>query len=150
VDFKSAFDSVDREMMWQILVRYVIPTKIINIIKQLYCDASLRILHRDRIGTGFGVESGVKQGCILSPFLFNIILDTMRKVSLRRRVTKTKIRRINPKRNAGFLKVMHIGSEVVEEVDKFIYLEIVISKNGGTEDDVCNHIRLVNAAFGSL
>jgi Reverse transcriptase (RNA-dependent DNA polymerase)/Domain of unknown function (DUF6451) len=200
VDFKSAFDSVDREMMWQILGMYGIPAKIISIIKQLYCDASLRILHRGRIGTGFGVESGVKQGCILSPLLFNIVLDyTMRRVSSRRKgipwnvfsrltdldyaddivgitetmlemqkflddliacardvgltvnIAKTKLMRINPsKQTRGSIQVLHIGSEVVEEVDKFVYLGSVISKDGGAEDDVRNRIRLANAAFGSL
>ncbi|MGQ7663692.1 hypothetical protein ACTGXD_12980 [Streptococcus suis] len=38
----------------------------------------------------------------------------------------------------------------MEEVDKFVYLGSVISRDGGAEDDVRNRIRLANAAFGSL
>jgi len=36
IDFEKAFDSVDREAMWQILQHYRVPGRIINIIQCLY------------------------------------------------------------------------------------------------------------------
>jgi hypothetical protein len=72
-------------------------------------------------------------------------------VGLTVNVANTKLMRINPsKQTRGSVKVLHIGSEVVEEVDKFVYLGSVIFKDGVAEDDVRNRIILANAAFGSL
>lgn len=75
VDFKQAFDSLDRDMMWKILSSRGVSQKLLNIIRGLYNDAKCRVLHRGKIGDEFKVRSGVKQGCILSPLLFVIILD---------------------------------------------------------------------------
>ena len=36
IDFKKAFDSINRDTMWKILRYYGIPEKIVNIIKCLY------------------------------------------------------------------------------------------------------------------
>lgn len=81
VDFKQAFDSLDRNVLWRILSSYGIPTKILNIIKGLYRRAKCRIVHRGKLGRSFTVDSGVKQGCVLSPLLFLLVLDwVMRKV----------------------------------------------------------------------
>ena len=82
VDFKQAFDSLDRNVMWKILSSYGIPTKILNIIIGLYRSGKCRIVHRGKLGRWFTVDSGVKQGCVLSPLLFLIVLDwVMRKVN---------------------------------------------------------------------
>jgi hypothetical protein len=56
VDFKSAFDKVYREVMWQILLMYGVPASIIKLIKQLYADANLKVLHSGMIGPEFGVD----------------------------------------------------------------------------------------------
>lgn len=81
IDFKQAFDSVDRSMLWTILQSYGIPVKILNIIKQLYRNTTCRILHRGKLGPSFNIRSGVKQGCILSPLLFVLLLDWVMKKS---------------------------------------------------------------------
>lgn len=79
VDFEKAFDSLSRERMWEILNEYGVPTKIINIIRNLYCEANLSVVHQGKVGPEFGVETGVKQGDILSPFLFLLVLDYVMK-----------------------------------------------------------------------
>lgn len=82
VDFKQAFDSLDRNVMWRILATYGIPARIRNIISGLYRNGKCRVVHRGKLGRWFTVESGVKQGCVLSPLLFLLVLDwVMRKVN---------------------------------------------------------------------
>lgn len=82
VDFKQAFDSVDRNMLWTILASYGIPAKMTNLIKQLYRNATCKVVHRGKLGSPFMIRSGVKQGCILSPLLFLLTLDwVMKKVN---------------------------------------------------------------------
>lgn len=85
IDFEKAFDSLDQQKMWKILSDYDIPEKIIKIICELYDEAFIRVVHRGQVGSGFKVSNGVKQGCVLSPLLFNIILDYVLRL-----VTKTK------------------------------------------------------------
>jgi len=85
IDFEKAFDSLDQQRMWKILSNYGIPEKLIKLICELYDDAFIRVVHRGQVGSGFKVTTGVKQGCVLSPLLFNIILDYVLRLA-----TKTK------------------------------------------------------------
>lgn len=75
VDFEKAFDSLDRRAMWTALSDQGVPDKLLNIIQSMYRDAKCRVFHRGQLGREFNVASGVKQGCILSPFLFLLVLD---------------------------------------------------------------------------
>lgn len=86
IDFERAFDSLNRNEMWTILASYGIPEKLLNIIKSLYRDTRCQVIHRGKPGRQFRVETGVKQGCILSPLLFIIVLDwVMRKANVKAR-----------------------------------------------------------------
>lgn len=81
VDFDRAVDSMDREVMWKISEKCVIPNKIITIMKELYRDFECVVEDRGNLSTLFPVQTGVKQGCLLSPLLFTIVIDhVMRKV----------------------------------------------------------------------
>ena len=75
IDFKKAFDSIHRPSLWKILKHYGIPARYISIFKTLYKNFSCCV----KITTGytdfFEIVSGVRQGCILSPFLFIIVID---------------------------------------------------------------------------
>lgn len=75
IDFERAFHSLNQTAMWKILSHYGIPEKIVDIIRELYDEAYLKVVHRGQVGSGIKISSGVKQGCILSPLIFNIILD---------------------------------------------------------------------------
>ena len=67
---KKAFDSLHRDSLWKILRHYGIPAKIVNVIKMLYCNFSAQVICGSELTETFEVKTGVKQGCILSPFLF--------------------------------------------------------------------------------
>jgi len=75
VDFKRAFDSLKHTAIWQTLAERGVPTKVVNI-KGLYNKSTCQVIHRNRKSESIPVRNGVKQGCVLSPLLFNIILDT--------------------------------------------------------------------------
>ena len=81
VDFQKAFDSVHRESLWSILKLYGIPQKICNVIKALYFDTECTIRLGGTTSKPFSIETGVRQGCVLSPFLFSLLIDyTMRRL----------------------------------------------------------------------
>ena len=48
---------------------------VIDIIKNLYDKASSAILRKGVIGEDFPTKTGVRQGCLLSPTLFNLFLE---------------------------------------------------------------------------
>ena len=75
VDFKKAFDSLHREAIWKILGSYGIPEKLIKIIKIFYLNYECSVVLGEKISNWFSVETGVRQGCILSPLLFLITID---------------------------------------------------------------------------
>ena len=75
VDFQKAFDSVDREVIWKLMEHYGFPPKYIGIIKQLYQDASCQVIHEGKLTDPFQVQTGVRQGCLLSPTIFLMVID---------------------------------------------------------------------------
>ena len=81
VDFRKAFDCVHRESMWKILEIYGIPRKFISIIKSMYHGSESCVRVGQEHTDWFTVATGVRQGDVLSPLLFNILLDfIMRKI----------------------------------------------------------------------
>ena len=81
VDFEKAFDSLDREVMWKLMEHYGIPPKFVSLIKQLYENSTCRVIHNGKLTNSFQVRTGVKQGCLLSPFIFLMAIDWIMKTS---------------------------------------------------------------------
>ena len=71
IDYAKAFDCVDHNKLWKILKEMGISDHLIFLLRNLYAgqEATYRIGH----GTTdwFQIGKGVRQGCILSPCLFN-------------------------------------------------------------------------------
>ena len=75
IDFKKAFDRVWHEALWATMKKYNISTNLIQVIKNLYNKATSAILFNSSIEDWFRTTVGVRQGCLLSPTLFNIFLE---------------------------------------------------------------------------
>ena len=75
VDFKKAFDSICRDAIWNILRSYGIPEKIVRLIKLFYTKFECCIDLNTELSDWFEVNTGVRQGCIISPILFLITID---------------------------------------------------------------------------
>ena len=68
VDFKKAFDRVWHAALWSTMKLYNINANLIKVIESLYSKAT-------SVGEWFRTTVGVRQGCLLSPTLFNIFLE---------------------------------------------------------------------------
>ena len=55
--------------------KYNINTNLIHVIKNLYNKATSAVLLNSSVGDRFPTKVGVRQGCLLSPTLFNIFLE---------------------------------------------------------------------------
>ena len=75
IDFKKAFDSLHRPTMWNIIRSYGLPQKIINIIRMMYEGTTSCVRVGGTNTERFEITSGVRQGDVLSPVLFIIVLD---------------------------------------------------------------------------
>ena len=85
IDYTKAFDSLDRPTLWKLMRHYGIPDKITNIIKNSYEGMSCRVVHGGQLTDTFQVKTGVRQGCLLSPFLFLLAIDWIMKSSTKDR-----------------------------------------------------------------
>ena len=77
IDLQKAYDCVDRELLWVVLARFGEPEKMMTIIRQFHERM------RDHVRTDdgeqsewFGATQGLRQGCVLSPLLFNVFFAT--------------------------------------------------------------------------
>ena len=84
MDFRKAFDSISREVMFEILPLYGIPSLLVEAIKSLYINTSAIIISPDGETESFDISAGVLQGDTLAPFLFIVVLDYVLRLSLDR------------------------------------------------------------------
>ncbi|CAH8678058.1 unnamed protein product [Schistosoma haematobium] len=81
IDYEKAFDNVDRRTLWKLLRHYGVPEKIVNIIRNSYDGLQCKVVHGGQLTDAFQVRTGVRQGCLLSPFLFLLVVDWIMKTS---------------------------------------------------------------------
>ena len=78
-DYAKAFDCVDHKKLWKILQEMGIPDHLTCLMRNLYAgqEATVRTGH----GTTdwFQIGKGVRQGCILSPCLFNLYAEYIKR-----------------------------------------------------------------------
>ena len=96
IDYAKAFDCVDHNKLWKILKEMGIPDHLTCLLRSLYAG------HRATVRTGnvttdcFQIGKRVRQGCISSPYLFNLYAECIL-------------------RNAGWMK-QKLGSRLLGEV----------------------------------
>ena len=119
-DYAKAFDCVDHNKLWKILKEMGIPDHLTYLLRNLYAgqEATVRTGH----GTTdwFQIGKGVRQGCILSPCLFNLYAEyIMRNGGLEEAQAGIKIagRNINNLRYADDTTFM---AESEEELKNFL------------------------------
>lgn len=82
IDYSKAFDCVQWDSMWSILREMGVPDHLTKLIQNLYMDGESTVRVNNVVSKSFRPEKGVRQGCILSPLLFNIYGEYIMKKSL--------------------------------------------------------------------
>ena len=73
VDLQKAYDTVDRTLLWQVLTRIGVLPQMIAVIRQFHDGMRACVRPDDGVCSDwFEVEQTLRQGCVLSPLLFNI------------------------------------------------------------------------------
>ena len=85
VDLQKAYDTVDRTLLWQVLTRIGVPPQMIAVIRQFHDRMRACVRPDDGVCPDwFEAEQGLRQGCVLSPLLFNIFFAVVLNVVLQR------------------------------------------------------------------
>jgi retron-type reverse transcriptase len=77
VDAEKAFDKIQHSFMIKVLERSGIQGPYLNIIKAIYSKSIANIKVNGEKLEAIPLKSGTRQGCPLSPYLFNIVLELL-------------------------------------------------------------------------
>jgi len=72
VDFKKALDSISHNKLWVTMMDMGYPLHLIDLLVKLYRKQLAKVKVAGTLSEWFRVKKGVRQGCVLSPYLFNI------------------------------------------------------------------------------
>ena len=75
IDFKKAYTSVRRGVLYKILIEFGIPRKLVRLIKMSLTETYSRVRVGKNVSDRFPIRNGLKQGGALSPMLFNFALE---------------------------------------------------------------------------
>ena len=75
MDYAKAFDCVDHDKLWKILKEMGIPDHLTCLLRTLYADQEATVRTRHGTMDWFQIGKAEHQGCILSPYLFNLYVE---------------------------------------------------------------------------
>ena len=75
IDYVEAFDCVDQNKLWKILQEMGIPDHLNCLLRNLYAGQKATVRTGHGTADWFQIGKGVRQGCILSPSLFNLCAE---------------------------------------------------------------------------
>ena len=76
IDAEKAFDKIQHPLMIKTLQKLSIERTYLNVVKAIYDKSTANILNGEKL-KAFPLRSGTRQGCLLSPLLFNIVLEVL-------------------------------------------------------------------------
>ena len=82
IDYSKAFDCVSHSQLWNTMAKMGFPSHIIELIQNLYHDQKATVRTSNGNTEWFEIGRGVRQGCILSPNLFNIYSEDIMRNAL--------------------------------------------------------------------
>jgi hypothetical protein len=77
IDFKKAFDTVNRSILWNVLRKAGVGGKMLKILQSMYSNVRSCVRCTDGLTDYFECPIGVRQGCVLSPTLFSFLINEL-------------------------------------------------------------------------
>ena len=110
VDYKKAFDTVPRVLLWQKLLAHNINGNLLTVIRNLYNSAKSAVRLGRHTGTFFDCGIGVRQGDNLSPLLFALYLNDLQEFL--------------SKAYNGLSMACNLVQDFVQDEDTIVYLKL--------------------------
>ena len=109
LDLEKAYDRVDREAMWSVLRMYGIGGRLLRAVESLYSNSRACVRVGNEVSEWFPVRVGLRQGCVMSPWLFNLYIDGV-------------IREVNARVHGRGLKLMD-GNDNEWELNELLFAD---------------------------
>ena len=77
IDLKKAYDTVNRSVLWSILIRHGMKGRMIRMLKAVYSTVQACVLCNEGASDFFECVQGLKQGCVMSPILFSLLINEL-------------------------------------------------------------------------
>jgi hypothetical protein len=74
IDFKKAYDSVRRKVLYNILIEFLMPRKLFGLIEMHLNEMHSKVRIGKNLSEIFPIQKGLKQGDALSQFFFSTLL----------------------------------------------------------------------------
>ena len=75
MDLEKAYDTIDLHGMWQMLRVYGVLGKLLKAVQNFYVDSRACVRVGNDVSEWFPVNVGLRQGCVMSRWLFNVYMD---------------------------------------------------------------------------
>ena len=81
---EKVYDAIDRHGMWQMLRVYEVAGKLLKAVQSFHIDNWACVQMGNDVSGWFPVNVGLRQGCVMSPWLVNVYMDgVVREVNVR-------------------------------------------------------------------
>lgn len=77
LNFRKAYDTVDREFMYEALRQFGFDDRYVRLIKRLHTGTTATILVNNGASAPIAINSGIRQGCPLAPLLFLLVVELL-------------------------------------------------------------------------
>ena len=75
MDLEKAYDRVDRDALWRVLRLYGVGGNLLKAVQSFYVGSRACVRVGSEVSEWFTVKVGLRQGCVMSPWLFNLFMD---------------------------------------------------------------------------
>ena len=83
IDLKKAYDSADLTLLWEVLALFGVLPQVIEVIRQLHDGMRTFVWKEDGRCSGWFEEAqGLRQGCVISPLLLNVLIAAILLVAI--------------------------------------------------------------------
>ena len=77
LDWEKAFDMINQAKLLEVLTRLSVPDTLVRAIRHIYIGAKFRVFRSENHFSYKTKDSGIGQGCPLSPYLFSIVMSAV-------------------------------------------------------------------------
>ena len=84
MDLEKSYDTIDRHGMWQMPRVHEVGGKLLTAVQSFYVDSRAFVWVGNEVREWFPVNVGLSEGCVMSPWSFNVYMDVVvREVNVR-------------------------------------------------------------------